>query len=83
MPICFLIELHHAWQALSSKFFVAMLLLVLSTLCYLTASLMDPGYLPVTFSTLSAHQLNLEALKERGQVSLAQMLNKEVRFYYV
>lgn len=74
----FLIELHHAWQVRSSKFFVAVVLVVLSTLCYLTASLMDPGYLPMTFATSpSLHQIKQEALKERAQVGLLHILTRE------
>ena len=80
MSVCSFVELNNAWQALSSKFFVAVLLLSLSSLCYLTASLMDPGYMPMTFSTPSVHKLSLESLKERAQVSFVEMLRKEVSF---
>ena len=41
------IELHHAWRQGTSKFFMIIALLSLSTICFLIASLIDPGFEPI------------------------------------
>ncbi len=50
----FIIELHHAWKQGTSKFIMIIVLLSLSTICFLIASLIDPGYEPFPKDTPSS-----------------------------
>lgn len=56
-------DLHHAWKNLSSKFFLILSLLLLSTLSFLIASLIDPGFESFSKEAPLLYKLNEELIK--------------------
>ena len=58
-----LTDLHHAWKNLSSKFFLILSLLLLSTLSFLIASLIDPGFESFSKEAPLLYKLNEELIK--------------------